>query len=136
MDIYIYIYIYPYISIYIYGIMHSSLYLHMYTYIYILNKYCKAVLVYIWWGYMSCLSLRKVEVSFPFCMRRWNLHGEDAPNSDAPNSFMRGSIFMLTHEMQHINRQLYICIYTYIYICIYREIHRYIHLYTYVNVYI
>ena len=32
---------------------------------------------------MPCLSLETMEVSFPFWMEKWNLHGDDAPNYDA-----------------------------------------------------
>ena len=85
IHIYIYVctfvYIYTYICI-IYTYMKLCIALYIYIYIYT-QIFCKAIPIYMWWGYMHCLSLGRMGVSFPFCMKEWNLHGDDAPNYDA-----------------------------------------------------
>ena len=88
IHIYIYVHLFIYVHIYTYMKLCIALYIYIYIYIYI-QIFCKAIPIYTWWGYMHCLSLGKFEVSFPFCMREWNLHGDDAPNSDAPSHLWR-----------------------------------------------
>ena len=100
LSLYIYIHIYIQLCIhthiYIYVCMRFriapsfslAISLSLYIYIYI-NKYCKTVSTYIWWGCMPCLSLKTMEVSFPFCMGKWNLHGDAAPNYDAQTHLWR-----------------------------------------------
>ena len=139
LSISVYIYIYTYLSLYTYryefmnDYTSLSIYLYIYIYIYIyidIYIYCRALSIYIWWGCMPFLSLKKMEVSFPLCMRKHTFYGHDAPNSDAPNSFTKGNMLMLKHEIQHRNRTLtiYIYIYIYIYICIYIYIYRFLFL--------
>ena len=122
--IYTYIYIYTYmklcIALYIYIYIYTYIHIYIYIYIYIYtNIFCKAIPIYMWWGYMHCLSLGKMEVPFPFCMMEWNLHGDDAPNSDASFHLWREVYqrYTMEHNIEtHSWTYEYIEIYTCMYI--------------------